>query len=424
MRITIITIGSRGDVQPYIALGLGLKNAKHEVRLATSANFAAAIRRRGLDFFPIEGEPQAMLQSETGQAILDAGSNPFLFARRFFSMLASQMKQLLSDCWEACEGTEAMVFSLTGFYIGYHVAEKLKVPFYPAYLQPVHPSRYLSSVLFPEAPGWLPLRGSYNLLTHALGGQLVWQMLRRATNKARREILNLPPVSLMGPFGQLIKQHHPYLYGFSPMVLPKPLDWDANACVTGYWFLDHPPGWHPPANLIDFLESGSPPVCVGFGSMINRNPEESTQLVLDALRSSGQRGILLTGWGGLSSADLPDDVFKMDDVPHDWLFPRAAAVVHHGGAGTTAAGLRAGVPSIVVPFFADQNFWGQRVHKLGAGPKPMQRKKLSTERLANAIRVATNDEGMRRRAAIIGAHMLAENGVAQAVKAFSSLKMG
>jgi UDP:flavonoid glycosyltransferase YjiC (YdhE family) len=158
--------------------------------------------------------------------------------------------------------------------------------------------------------------------------------------------------------------------------------------------------------------------------MNNRNPEESTQLVLDALMSSGQRGILLTGWGGLSSADLSDDVFKMDDVPHDWLFPRAAAVVHHGGAGTTAAGLRAGVPSIIVPFFADQGFWGQRVHALGAGPEPIQRKKLSTERLANAIRVATNDEVMRRRAAIIGTRILAEDGVAQAVKAFSSLKMG
>ena len=424
MRITIVTIGSRGDVQPYIALGLGLKNANHEVRLATSANFETPIRHRGLDFYPIEGDPQAMLQSETGQDMLDAGSNPFLFTRRFFSMLASQMQQLLMDCWEACQGTEAIVFSLTGFYVGYHVAEILKVPFYSAYLQPVHPSRYLASVLFPDAPGWLPLRGSYNLLTHALGGQMVWQLLRGATNNARREILGLPPISLKGPFGQLIKQHHPYLYGFSPTVLPKPIDWGAHTNITGYWFLDHPPGWRPRTDLLDFLESGPPPVYVGFGSMNNRNPEESTQLVLDALMSSRQRGILLTGWGGLSNTDLPDNVFKADEVPHDWLFPRVAAVVHHGGAGTTAAGLRAGVPSVTVPFFADQNFWGQRVHQLGVGPKPVLRKKLSTERLANAIRVAINDEGMRKRAAVLGAHILAEDGVAQAVKAFSSVNTG
>ncbi len=169
----------------------------------------------------------------------------------------------------------------------------------------------------------------------------------------------------------------PVIYGFSPSVVQKPPDWGDHVEITGYWFLDRQPGWQPPADLADFLAAGAPPVYIGFGSMSTRKPQETTELVLRALSRDRQRGLLLTGWGGLSEIDLPDYVFKIEFAPHDWLFPQMAAVVHHGGAGTTAAGLRAGIPTIIVPHFIDQPFWGQRVADLGAGPQPIPRRQLT-----------------------------------------------
>ncbi len=190
--------------------------------------------------------------------------------------------------------------------------------------------------------------------------------------------------------------------------------------MTGYWFLDSPANWQPPQELVDFLKAGSPPVYIGFGSMSDSNPEALTKLVLDALAESGQRGVLIKGWGALSNADLPDHVFQIDSVPHDWLFPQMAAVVHHGGAGTTSAGLRAGVPSIIIPFAVDQPFWGQRVANLGVGTQPILRQELTAEKLTAAIKIATSDEAMKEKARILGQKISAENGVKQAVEIIHS----
>src|SRR5262249_31336952 len=194
---------------------------------------------------------------------------------------------------------------------------------------------------------------------------------RQPVNEWRRELLHLPPLS-GGPLArQLDDRRLPILYGYSPAVLPKPPDWDERTHVTGYWFLDHLPDWRPPEGLVDFLRVGPPPVSVGFGSMRSQHPEAVTELVVEALARAGQRGILLTGWGGLRGIDRPERVFTVEAVPHDWLFPQVRAAVHHGGAGTAAAALRAGIPSVVVPFFGDQSFWGRRVAALGAGTKPI-----------------------------------------------------
>lgn len=186
--------------------------------------------------------------------------------------------------------------------------------------------------------------------------------------------------------------------------------------VTGYWFLDRPAGWQPTAELVDFIEAGPPPVYVGFGSMNNREAEVMARTVVDALAMAKQRAVIATGWGSLGDAALPETVFKVDAVPHDWLFPRMAAVVHHGGAGTTAEGLRAGVPSVIVPFIVDQPFWGARIRALGVGPDPIPLRRLTAGRLAQAIRSAATDPGMRQRARHLGAALRAEDGLACAVK--------
>jgi sterol 3beta-glucosyltransferase len=188
------------------------------------------------------------------------------------------------------------------------------------------------------------------------------------------------------------RQRYPVLYGYSPAVLPKPEDWDDSLHVTGYWFLDSPSDWQPPAALVDFLKAGPPPVYAGFGSMAGSDPDALSAMVVEALARVKQRGILASGWGGLAHANLPDHVIAVESVPHDWLFPQMAAVVHHGGAGTTATGLRVGVPSIVVPFLADQFFWGQRVAQLGVGSNPIPRQQLTVQRLAAAIDGVVNDQ--------------------------------
>ena len=244
---------------------------------------------------------------------------------------------------------------------------------------------------------------------------MLWQNYRAADNKARREILQIAPLPFLGPFAAQHRQRQTILYGYSPLVVPPPPDWEDFIHVTGYWFPEPPGGWEPPADLVRFLESGPPPVYVGFGSMVNRKPEETTALVLQALARSGQRGVLSAGWGGLKREELPETVHMIDSVPFSWLFPQMAAVVHHGGAGTTSLGLWAGVPAVVTPFMGDQPFWGQRVYELGVGSRPIPRRRLTVDNLAEAIRCAVSDASMRERAALLGERIRAENGLSRAV---------
>jgi len=206
------------------------------------------------------------------------------------------------------------------------------------------------------------------------------------------------------------------LSAYSPGIIPHPEDWPDSVHITGYLFPDTPSDWQPSPELKAFLEAGDPPVYIGFGSMAGRNPEQLARLILDALAESGQRGLLLTGWGGLSADLAPDNVFVLDSAPHSWLFPHMAAVVHHGGAGTTAEGLRAGVPTVVVPFVFDQPFWGARLKALGVAPDPVPHKNLTADRLAAAIRTAVTDPEIRRRAKACGEAIRAENGIANAVE--------
>ena len=421
MRITIITIGSYGDVQPYIALGQGLQTAGHNVSLATHTRFKPSICSHGLDFFPVAGDPSAILESEAGRAWLDSGNNPLHFFHRLSTLAEPLLRQAALDCWNACQNAGAILLAQLGIGVAYPVIESLGVPYYFACLQPLTPTCAFPCPFFPAKPSWLPIdTGYYNRLTYFLSVEAFWKLARSSINKIRRESLNLPRLPFRWLVDQLRRQDKHFLYGYSSNVLSPAADWNDRNHITGYWFLDRSADWQPPTDLVDFLASGPAPVYVGFGSMNNRNPEEVTEVVLKALACSRQRGILLTGWGGLSNADLPDEVFKIDAIPHDWLFPQMAAVVHHGGAGTTAAGLRAGIPSVIIPFFAEQPFWGLRIAGLGVGPKPIPRKQLSVERLAAAIHTAVSDEDMRGRAHALGASIRAENGVAQAVQVFHS----
>jgi UDP:flavonoid glycosyltransferase YjiC (YdhE family) len=303
-------------------------------------------------------------------------------------------------------GTDAVLFSVLAFP-AYHLAEAARIPAIGAYLQPMTRTREFPS-LFMKARG-LPL---LNLWSHIAVEQITWQPVRRTVNRWR-EGLGLSPLPWSGLYRSIYRSM-PVLYGFSPAVVPAPSDWSGQIKVTGYWVHEGPGDWRPGDELARFLADGSAPVYVGFGSRPERQPGALADLVLGAVRLAGQRAVLLTGWGGLTVADSGDDVLVVDEVPHDWLFPQMAAVVHHGGAGTTGTALQSGTPSIVVPSFADQFFWGERVEVLGAGVN-LPRRELTVESLAAAIS-ATANANVRCEAAELGATLRAENGVARAVE--------
>lgn len=411
MQVTIIAVGSRGDVEPYVALGNGLKQAGHAVHVLGSQDFRDAITAHGLTYFDIGGSIQSVAQGM--QDLLEGGN----FLKILSSMgpaAQGMVSQAVVSGLAACDGSDLVIAGLGGFSVGLALSEKLGIPFVPAYLYPFTPTREFASVLLPSTGVALPAWA--NRLSHRIGRQMLWQAFRSADNKARREVLHLPAAPLLGPFGSLEKAGGTVLCGYSRHVIPVPRDWSRSIHVTGYWFLEPAPGWKPPAELDLFLNSGPTPVYLGFGSMVHRRPEEMADLVLRALERTGQRAVVSTGWGGMRTSRLPDSVCMVGSIPHSWLFPRMAAVVHHGGVGTTAAGLRAGVPAVVTPFFGDQPFWGDRVHSLGVGPRPIPRRQLSSDRLADAIRVAVSDTGMRDRAAALGERIRAEDGIGRAVE--------
>jgi sterol 3beta-glucosyltransferase len=410
MQIAIIAGGSRGDVQPYVALGKGLKEAGHTIRILSSDDFRDLVTDYGLDFFTTGGSAQAVAQNL--QVLVERGKTLEIFSQ----MRRASQRQAVQAAEKgliACQGSDLILGGLSGLFNGQALSEKLGIPLLLAYLVPFTPTSVFPSALTPIPQ--TPLTQWMNRPSHRLAQQIMWQSFRSSDNKARAGVLHLPPASFWGPFSSQRRQKQPVLYGYSAHVLPHPRDWDASQHVTGYWFLEPPKGWEPPADLQHFLQSGPPPVYIGFGSMSNSKPGETADLVLQSLARTGQRGVLYAGWGGLKKEQLPSTVFLTDSVPHTWLFPRMAAVVHHGGVGTTAAGLAAGVPSIITPFFADQPFWGRRVYELGVGPRPIARRRLTVDNLTEAIGRAVSDEEMRKRAASLGERIRAENGIAQAV---------
>ena len=419
-RIAIIALGTRGDVQPYVALGVGLRDAGHAVRLITHENFAPLAAAHGLEAHVVRGDVQAVAESDEMRALLAKG-NFLAITRRTAQEAKRAIQQWAEDGLAACRGVELIAAGIGGLFIGLALAEKMAVPFMQAHLVPFTPTGEFPGVLLPVA---LPrLGGGFNRLSHRFVRQVMWQGSRGADNLARRQVLDLPTAPLFGPFGGERLRRLPALYGFSPAVVSRPADWDGNTHVTGYWFLDSSADWTPPPSLAAFLDDGPPPIYVGFGSMASRQPEETAALVLRALAETRQRAIMLSGWAGLRADQLPPSVVMVESVPHDWLFPRVSAVVHHGGAGTTAAGLRAGVPSILIPFFGDQAFWAERVRALGVGPEPIPRRKLTAERLAGAIRQAVTDEALRRRAVELGATIRAEDGVGRAAAIIDTLSL-
>lgn len=410
MKITIFAAGSQGDIQPCITLSRGLQRAGYHVFLAAPEDFADFIQKHDVDFYPLRGDVQKIMASDTGRKFMETGgANPIKSIRAMRTMIAPIMMRMIEDAYAACRDADALICLGVFSPFGQSIAEAVNIP-----NMNIEPTPLLPTRVFP-APSWpiqRNLGGLHNYLSGIAMLQVIWQWYRPFVYDFRQR-LGLPACNAARFFHAL--RSIPMLGAYSPSIIPHPTDWPANIHVTGYFFLDTQAEWQPSPELKAFLEAGNPPVYIGFGSMAGRNPEKLAKLTLDALATSGQRGLLLTGWGGLRAELAPDNVFVLDSAPHSWLFPRMAAVVHHGGAGTTAEGLRAGVPSVIVPFAFDQFFWGARVKELGLGPDPISQKNLTTDRLANAIRIAVTNSRIGQRANSYGAAIRAENGIGNAV---------
>jgi UDP:flavonoid glycosyltransferase YjiC (YdhE family) len=416
MRIVIIALGSRGDVQPFIALALRLIAAGHAVRVLGAADYAPLAASHGLELAPIVGSVDQLMDRELVYDFLDAANNPIRLAARFLRSADWAIGPVIADCWKYSQAAELLIASTLGMFSALHIAEKLNIPCVPVHLHPSSTTRAFPTMFAPPLPIGVPAAGTYNWLTHTLEEFGFWELMRPHMNRARQATLQLRPLSAWALSRRIRAWSGPVLYGYSALVAPRPADWSESLHVTGYWFLDAPAGWQPDPRLAAFLASGPPPVYVGFGStLIGRHPDAVTRSILEALARTGQRAILHSGWGDLGNIELPGTVFRLDSAPHAWLFPRMSAVVHHGGAGTTAAALRAGVSSVIVPVYGDQNFWARRVHALGACAAPIPRMRLNTARLAAALEDALARPAIRSHAAALGAAIAREDGIGAAV---------
>ncbi len=414
MKIVIVALGTRGDLQPFIALAVGLQAAGYTVRVVSAKGDAAFVQRFGLEFYPLDVDIRQVAAGPEGQAQMNS-DNPLKFIKshlRTSGALKQKMVAVQEEIWSGCQGADAIVYH-AGMANVYFMARALGVPGIMASPFPLSATGAYPAVLFYAGPR---LGRLYNRLTHVVFERAFWLLSRSAAQAFWRTRPHPPRLALTPPSVLQAASGQPVLYAYSQYLFAPAADWPANLHVTGSWQLAEEPDWQPPAALRAFLAAGPPPVYVGFGSMLDATTFDHTlAVVLEALALAGCRGVLALGWNHeAEGAALPATVFQLDSAPHGWLFPQMAAVVHHGGAGTTAAGLLAGKPTVVVPHAVDQPAWGRRVHELGVGPRPIPKRQLTAARLAAAIRETAN-EAMVARAAHLGQQMHAENGVGTAV---------
>lgn len=392
-------------MQPFAALSLGLKKAGFEVLIAASdenADFAAAhnIPFKGLGLSLKEWSEKERLKED------DAKRQK----KNFFDFLGNTMRSFFTRSVEACKEADLIIYGGLAFFWAENIGEYLGIPTIPVHLQPQVKTGEFSSFIMPVN---FPLK-ALNRFSHTFLHGILWKQIKNSINKIRRD--HGMSQCKDSPAVVRLEKDAPVINGFSSHVVPKPADWPEHHHLTGYWFLDPETNWMPDPDLKTFLEAGEKPFYFGFGSMMGGDPRRLTETIIEALEKSGQRGVLLGGWGGLNPDNLSSSIHYIESAPHNILFPKMKAAFHHGGAGTTAASLRAGIPTGILPFLADQPFWGKCVSNLGAGPKPIHHKKITSDRLASLIDTILTDKRMQTSAAQIGEKLRNEDGVANAVK--------
>jgi UDP:flavonoid glycosyltransferase YjiC (YdhE family) len=410
MKIAMLTFGSRGDVQPYVALAKGLKNDGHSVVVMADSSFNDLIIGHGLNFSPV-GDYAISMKQKMGQW-LESRSEAYK-ALQFFLWVKPLLPTLLNECWKSCQHVDAIISGPMALG-GSHIAEKLGIPHVLAIVgPPLTPTIDFSSSYLPFS---IPFGKYFNRLTHVIAMQSIWLPFRSQINRWRKYVLGLPPLGLSYNHDQIRPIQQAVLYGYSPILIPPASDWSKNVHVTGYWFSCHDENWKASQELLAFLKNGPPPICIGFGSMVPERSDNLTSLMIEALEKTGQRGIFLSGWRDMSRRKMPGHFLTIPFAPHEWLFSKVAGIIHHGGAGTTAAALRSGTPSGVVYFWKEQLYWGQKLFHMGVGAVPISYKKLTVGRIADMINELIRNPDIRKKAGLLGQQIRKEDGIAEAVR--------
>ena len=409
MKIALVTLGTRGDVQPYIAVAHALMARGHEVKLAVTDEHAPLLRAYGVAHHSMRGNFREMLSTDLGRAWLTSADSPSQYARCLNELFLPIQRTHCEDADAAVEGADAVAFY--GMAVGaLHAAQRRKLPAVALSPWPAVPTAEIPPLAAPWL-GWTPgfvQRYASDLLVRSLFSGL------NQPHLDYRASVGLPPYRSRDPMHFILESGVPCVHLYSETILARPTDWDPRHSVAGFAFAPAG-GYAPPRALSDFLSSGPPPVYMGFGSMTGFDPGQLAELAARAARLAGVRAVVASGWAGLAPPPT-SEIYVVDEVPHDWLFPQVSAVVHHGGVGTFAEGLRAGKPTVIAAFFGDQPFWGQLNEKLGTGPRALRRRDVNAESLANAIRRAVEDPWHRARAREVGAGLRAEDGAAKAAQ--------
>ncbi|KAI1453537.1 UDP-glucose,sterol transferase [Annulohypoxylon moriforme] len=421
LNIVVQVIGSRGDVQPFVALGQELKLRGHRVRLATHDIFKSFIEAAGLEFFPVGGNPSELM----AYMVKNPGLIPSIESLRAgdIQQKRKMVSEMLQKFWKSCiepDGTTGDPFVADAIianppsFAHVHCAQALGVPLHMMFTMP-----WTKTKAFPHPLANLANHNGdpkmANSLSYHIMEALTWQGLGDLVNDWRELTLSLEPIPTTEGARLLETLRVPFSYCWSPTLVPRPSDWASNIDVCGFFFRE-PPDYTPPEDLKKFLSSGPKPVYIGFGSIVVDDPDRIMTIVLKAVETLGIRAIISKGWSELKGTDNPN-VFYIGDCPHEWLFQQVVAVVHHGGAGTTACGLLYGRPTAIVPFFGDQPFWGEMLARSGAGPKPVPYASLTSRKLADAIAYCLTPEAAGA-ALSISDEMKEESGVKRAVQFF------
>lgn len=400
LKIVCLTIGSRGDVQPYISLCKALIKEGHEPVIATHGMFEDWVRGHGIGFAPVAGDPAELMRY-----CVQHGMFSYAFLKETNSKARGWLDELCSTAWKACQGADVLIESPSAM-VGLHIAEALKIPYFRAFTMPWTRTRAYPHAF---AVGQSKMGGGYNSMTYLTIDKVFWLAIAGQINRWRREQLKLRNTSQ----SKMKANQRPFLYNFSQFVVPPPCDWPDWIRVTGYWFLDESDSYEPPKDLQAFLDKARADkkklIYIGFGSIVIENPVALTNTIIEAVKLTDVRCVLSKGWSDRWDGDktaakeaevpLPAEMFKIDAAPHDWLFKQMDAVVHHGGSGTTGASLRAGKPTVIKPFFGDQFFFATRVEDIGVG---INLKKINTKMLSKALWEATHSERMKVKARVLG----------------------
>ncbi|KAM0722532.1 hypothetical protein Q7P37_001973 [Cladosporium fusiforme] len=440
LNIVIMVIGSRGDIQPFLRIGKVLRENNHRVRIATHPAFRDFVQKTGLEFFSVGGNPSELMAFMV--------KNPGLIPNMSTVMQGEigrrreQMAEMFEGFWRACVNStddehdpknvnlmndkspfiaDAIIANPPSF-AHVHIAERLGIPLHMMFTFPYSPTQAFPHPLANIKPQKSNVNESYvNFMSYPLVEMMTFQGLGDLVNNFREKTLGLEPVSQIWAPGALYRMKVPYTYLWSPSLVPKPKDWGPEIDIGGFVFLDLASDYEPPQDLKDFLDGGEQPVYIGFGSIVVDDADRFTRMIFKAVELAGVRALVNKGWGGLGGEgkDTPDNVYMLGNTPHDWLFPRVKAVIHHGGAGTTAMGLKCGKPTMIVPFFGDQPFWGAMTADAKAGAHEcIPYKKLNAERLAEGIKQCLTEESQKNVQKISDSIANEGDGAENAVRSF------